>query len=169
MQSPIDPGFDRVQHFARGLWGKNFMIALRLTACVALLALCGCSSALGPDASVRVTNSLNTPGSAVNLYWPCLLNVPNFDVYRVEIDGKDVGELRRCGYGRFQVAEGRHAIRLRSPMMLDFAGALGLKGPEYTIPRGAPIYIRLTYFQYVEYQQVTEDVGRREIARMISD
>lgn len=145
------------------------MTVLRLTACVAFLVLGGCSSPLGPDASVRVTNAINTPGSAVNLYWPCLITVPNIDIYRVEIDGKDVGEMRRCGYGRFPVAEGRHAVRLRSPMILDLVGAMGIKGPEYTIPRGAPIYIRLTYLHYVEYEQVTDDVGRREIARMVSD
>lgn len=142
------------------------MIALRLTACVAFLGLCGCSSALGPNASVRVTNSLNTPGSAVNLYWPCLINVPNLDVYRVEIDGKDVGEMTRCGYARFQVAEGRHAVRLRSPLLLDVSGALGFKGPDYAVPAGKPIYIRLTYFQYVQYEQVRADQGIREITAM---
>ncbi len=143
---------------------------LRLTGYfAALLFAGGCSSALGPDASVRITNAINTRGSAVNLYWPCLINVPNFDVYRVEIDGKDVGEMKRCGYGRFEVAEGRHAIRLRSPMMLDLAGAFGIKGAEYTIPRGSPIYIRLTYFQYVQYEQVAENIGRSEITRMVKD
>lgn len=125
---------------------------------------------MGPDASIRIPAQASAPGSAVNLYWPCLIEVPApqilKDSYRVEIDGTDVGEMTRCGFGRFQVAAGPHAIRLRSPIIPDLAGAMGLKGAEYTIPPGAPIYIRLTYFHYVEYHQVPADVGIREITNM---
>lgn len=144
---------------------------LRLTGCfVALLLVGGCSSALGPDSGIRIPQQASAAGSAVNLYWPCLIDVPTPDIlkdrYRVEIDGKDVGELPRCGYGRFQVAEGRHAIRLRSPLLLDLSGALGFKGAEYSVPANKPIYIRLTYFQYVQYEQVPADQGLREITAM---
>ncbi|RUO99360.1 hypothetical protein [Hyphomicrobium sp.] len=142
----------------------------RLAGCVSALILAGCSSGLGPDASNRLPALAAAHGSAVNLYWPCLVDVPApqilRDNYRVEIDGRDVGEMTRCGYGRFEVTEGRHAIRLRSPLLLDVAGAFGMKGAEYTIPPNGPIYIRLSYFRYVEYQQVAPDVGIREITAM---
>jgi hypothetical protein len=144
---------------------------LRLPGCiVALMLVSGCSSGMGPDASLRIPPRANAPGSAVNLYWPCPIDVPLPEVlkdhYRVEIDGKDVGEISRCAYARFEVAEGRHAIYLRHPMIPDLAGALGFKGGEYTIPRGAPIYIRVAYFHYVEYHQVPAEDGIREITNM---
>jgi len=150
------------------------MSVAKLIACAAAGFLAGgCSSALGPDASIRVPAEARAPGSAVNLYWPCLVDVPTPDLlkdrYRVEVDGKDVGEMARCGYARFDVPAGRHAIRLRSPLVLDIAGMMGIKGIEYTIPAGRPIYIRLTYFQYVEYQQVASDEGIRDIERMTKE
>jgi hypothetical protein len=143
---------------------------LRFAGIIALMCLGGCSSTLGPDASIRIPQQASAAGSGVNLYWPCLIDVPKPEIlqdrYRVEIDGNDVGEMPRCGYARFQVAEGRHAIRLRSPLLLDLSGALGFKGAEYSIPAGKPIFIRLTYFHYVEYQQVPADQGLREITSM---
>ena len=150
------------------------MKVLPLTACAAFLALGGCASALGPDPSVRVTNSVNAPGSAINFYWPCLVDVPLPDIiketYTIEIDEQPAGEIKRCGYTRVATTPGAHTIAIKAPLLLvDAAKLFGLKGPKYTVPANKAIYMRLTFSQYVEYSQVSEDVGRSEIARMASD
>jgi hypothetical protein len=150
------------------------MTLLRWTACAVVLALNGCSSALGPDASVRVTSAVNTRGSAVNFYWPCLVDIPTLDlakeIYTIEIDEKPVGEIKRCGYARVATTAGEHNIAIKSPLLfIDTAKMFGLKGPKYTVPANKAIYMRLTFMQYVQYNQVSEDVGRSEIARMVSD
>lgn len=133
----------------------------------------GCTSALGPDASARLPALAATQGAAINLYWPCLIDVPTPDVlkdqYTVEIDGKEVGQMTRCQYQRFETTPGIHAVRLRSNFVLDIAGAFGHKGLEYTVPPGRPIYIRLTYYKYVEYREVPAEQGIREITNMAKE
>ena len=145
---------------------------LRILGCIlALMIATGCSSAMGPDASIRVPAQASAPGPALNMYWPCLLEIPTPDVlkerYSVIVDGNTVGDIGRCEYRRFEVTSGRHEVKVKSPMLLvDLAGAFGLKGPYYTVPPGAPIYIRLTFFKYVEYREVPAEVGIREITNM---
>jgi len=171
---PVDCEIHSGQHFFGETGNIKKMRASFLLAACACLAFGGCSSALGPDASVRVTNAINTRGSAVNLYWPCLINVPMPDVmkdtYTIEIDEQPVGEIKRCGYARVATTAGEHTIAIKSPLLLiDAAKMFGLKGPKYTVPANKAIYLRITYSQYVEYSQVSEDTGRSEIARMVSD
>lgn len=146
----------------------------RLIGCAAALTLAsGCSSALGPDSSMRIPAVADKAGPSIVLYWPCLIDMPMPDVlkdrYTVRIDGKDVGEFTRCGFERYETTAGQHHVILVNKMFLDFAGAFGLDGAPYIVPRERSLYIKLTYFQYVEYHEMPADQAKIDIARMVKE
>ncbi len=115
------------------------------------------------------TASAQTSKPRLYFYWPCwLIEIPGLEGLKssadIFVDGKRVGAITTCEYTVVEVDPGSRRLSVRLQyFMTDWLPASGV---EYNVKQGQEWFFRLSFYKYVEWNEVPARIGGPEIAQL---